>query len=177
LACGVLAALCSTACSSGGPYGYGRTYSPLSAEDSAVEGSKDYDPVMVRRLPDDWRNKPVNLFGIVVKRDEGRDGLSDLTLSVRRLAARNLCETGDEDSCRVTVGDHELARVHVLAPVAKDDDVGSSRLQPRSLVRIVGQLEDQPDKTDGADVLLASYYRHWPPGHYVTEKAREYMRR
>jgi hypothetical protein len=44
-------------------------------------------------------------------------------------------------------------------------------------VRVIGKLEDQPNKDDGTDVLVASYYRHWPPAEYVTEQARSYMRR
>jgi len=164
-------------CSSGGPYGFGRSYTPLSGEEAALEGSEPYDPVMARRLPDEWKSKKLEVFGVVLARGEGRDGLADLTLSLRRLAARNLCSDGAEDSCRVTVGDQELARVHALVNVAQTDSVGSERLQPRSLVRVVGKLEDQPSKDDGSDVLLGSYYRHWPPPYYVTEQARSYMRR
>ena len=168
---------CLLGCSSGGPYGFGRTYSPQGGEGAALEGSQPYDPVMARRLPDEWKTKKLELFGVVLARGEGRDGLADLTLSMRRLSARNLCSDGAEDSCRVTVGDQELARVHALVKVAQSDSVGSERLQPRSLVRIVGKLEDQPSKDDGSDVLLGSYYRHWPPAYYVTEQARSYMRR
>jgi len=171
LGCGLLG------CGSGGPYGFGRAYSPQSGEEAALEGSQPYDPVMARRLPDEWKTKKLELFGVVLARSEGRDGLADLTLSMRRLSARNLCADGAEDSCRVTVGDQELARVHALVQVAQSDNVGSERLKPRWLVRIVGKLEDQPSKDDGSDVLLGSYYRHWPPAYYVTEQARSYMRR
>jgi hypothetical protein len=172
-----LLSACALACGGGGDYGFGRAYSPLSAEEQALAGAEAYDPVMARRLPAEWLQKKLHLFGVVLERDAGRDGLTDLTLSVRRLAARNLCETGDESSCRVTVSDHEVARTHVLVQLSKEDDVGKQRLQPRSLVRIVGQLQDQPHERDGNDVLLASYYRHWPPAFYVTNQAREYMRR
>jgi len=44
-------------------------------------------------------------------------------------------------------------------------------------MRVLGKLEDQPNKEDGSDVLLASYYRHWPAAYFVTEQARSYMRR
>ena len=43
--------------------------------------------------------------------------------------------------------------------------------------RVIGKLEDHANKEDGADVLVASYYRHWPAAEYVTEQARTYMRR
>ena len=164
-------------CGSAGPYGYSRVYTPLDAEDDAAEGSERYDPVMVERLPQEWQKKKLELFGVVLARAEGRDGLTDLTLSVRRLAARNLCEAGEEETCRVTVGDQELARLHALVPLRQEDLGGEGRLQPRSLVRVIGKLEDQANKDDGTDVLLASYYRHWPPAEYVTEQARSYMRR
>jgi hypothetical protein len=165
------------ACSSAGPYGFSRTYSSLDAEESALQGSERYDPVMSKRLPAEWHTKKLDVFGIVLARAEGRDGLADLTLSVRRLAARNLCEEADESTCRVTVGDQELARVHALVKLGQNDNVGSERVQPRSLVRVVGKLEDQTNKDDGSDVLVSDYYRHWPPAYFVTEQARSYLRR
>jgi hypothetical protein len=173
--CGLVVALLG--CGSAGPYGYSRVYSPLSDEEAATSGSERYDPVMARRLPAEWQSKKVELFGVVLRRAEGRDGLADLTLSVRRLAARNLCEAGEEDTCRVTVGDQELARVHVLVQLQQTDAIGPKDVKPQALVRVVGKLQDQIDKEDGADVLLASYYRHWPTAEYVTEQARSYMRR
>jgi len=164
-------------CSSAGPYGFSRDYTPLSAEETALQGSERYDPVMSKRLPNEWRSKKLDVFGVVLARAEGRDGLADLTLSVRRLAARNLCEEADADTCRVTVSDQELARVHALVKLDQADTVGNDRVQPRSLMRVLGKLEDQPNKEDGSDVLLASYYRHWPAAYFVTEQARSYMRR
>jgi hypothetical protein len=170
-------ALVAVACGSAGPYGHSRVYSPLDEEASAASGSDRYDPVMARRLPLEWQAKKLELFGVVMARTEGRDGLTDLTLSVRRLAARNLCDAGEEDTCRVTVGDQELARVHALVSLKKDDAIGQKNLKPLSLVRVIGKLEDHVNKADGADVLVASYYRHWPAAEYVTEQARSYMRR
>lgn len=165
------------ACGSAGPYGYSRVYSPLSDEDDAASDSQRYDPVMARRLPQEWQTKKLELFGVVLARAEGRDGLADLTLSVRRLAARNLCEAGEEETCRVTVGDQELAQIHALVELRQADAIGPKNLKPQSLVRVIGKLEDHVDKEDGADVLVASYYRHWPAAEYVTEQARSYMRR
>jgi hypothetical protein len=170
-------ALLALACGSAGPYGHSRAYTPLDAEDSAASGSERYDPVMARRLPAEWQTKKLELFGVVMARTESRDGLTDLTLSVRRLAARNLCDAGEEETCRVTVGDQELARVHALVSLQKTDAIGAKNLKPLSLVRVVGKLEDHVNKEDGADVLVASYYRHWPAAEYVTEQARSYMRR
>jgi hypothetical protein len=177
---GLLLLLCcctAVACASAGPYGYSRSYVTASDESDAEDGSERYDPVMARRLPKEWREKKVDLFGVVLARAEGRDGLTDLTLSMRRLAARNLCEAGEEETCRVTVGDQELSRLHALVQLKQEGAVGAKQLGPRSLVRVIGKLEDQPNKDDGTDVLVASYYRHWPPAEYVTEQARSYMRR
>jgi hypothetical protein len=171
----VLAALLG--CGSAGPYGYSRVYAPLPEEENATANSERYDPVMARRLPAEWQTKTLELFGVVLARAEGRDGLADLTLSVRRLAARNLCEAGEETTCRVTVGDQELARVHALVELQQPDAIGPKNVKPQSLVRVVGKLQDQINKEDGSDVLLASYYRHWPAAEYVTEQARSYMRR
>jgi hypothetical protein len=173
----VLLAALAFACGSAGPYGYSRVYSPLDQEAEAARGAERYDPVMAHRLPEQWKDKKLELFGVVLGRSEARDGLTDLTLSVRRLAARNLCSAGEEDTCRVTVGDQELARVHALVALREGDAVGQQNLKPQALVRVVGKLEDHVDKTDGADVIVASYYRHWPAAEYVTEQARSYMRR
>ena len=177
MALGCLATALALGCGSAGQYGHSRVYTPLSEEDDAASGSERYDPVMAQRLPQEWQGKKLDLFGIVLARAEGRDGLADLTLSVRRLAARNLCEAGEEDTCRVTVGDQELARVHALVTLRQADAIGQKTLRPESLVRVIGKLEDHGNKDDGADVLVASYYRHWPPAEYVTEQARSYMRR
>jgi hypothetical protein len=63
------------------------------------------------------KSKKLEVFGVVLARGEGRDGLADLTLSIRRLAARNLCSEGAErTAAALTVGDQELARVHALVP-------------------------------------------------------------
>jgi len=172
-----LALVLGAGCASAGQYGHSRAYSPLPAEETAAANSERYDPVMVRRLPQDWQQKTVELFGIVLGRAEGRDGLADLTLSVRRLAARNLCEAGEEDTCRVTVGDQELSRVHALVKLEQSEAIGKGSLKAQSLVRVIGKLEDHVNKDDGADIIVASYYRHWPAAEYVTEQARSYMRR
>ena len=51
--------LCA-ACSSAGPYGYAPTYTPLDEEETAAEGAKEFDPVMAKRFPEEWRDKPVS---------------------------------------------------------------------------------------------------------------------
>jgi hypothetical protein len=171
------AALFCAGCHSPGPYGYSRVYAPLPDEKRAAEGATDYDPVMAQRAPDQWKGKPVSVFGVVKARNPGPGGTADLTLSVRVLEPRNLCESADEDTCRVTVSDREHAVLHAHVKLTGEDDIGKLSVGAGSLLRLVGKLKDDVDASDGAAVLGASYYRHWPRGYYVTTAARDEMRR
>ena len=164
------------ACHSAGPYGFSRTYSALSAEEDAAEGAKEYDPVMIERAPGSWRGQRVSIFGVVKERKEGQGGSAYLTLSVRTLASRNLCDQEDQDTCRVTVSDHEFAVLHAVAKLRPNDALGKESLAPGSLVRVIGKLTDDVDKTDGAAILQANYYRHWPRNYFVTMADRDHMR-
>ena len=172
----VACALAAGACHSAGQYGYSRTYSTLSDEEDAAEGTKEYDPVMMERAPDTWRGQRISVFGVVKQRKEGPGGLAYLTLSVRTLATRNLCDEQDEDSCRVTVSDHEFAIIHAATKLRPEDALGKESLRAGSLVRVIGKLTDDVDKTDGAAVLQANYYRHWPHNFYVTMADRDHMK-
>lgn len=171
------ALLLATACHSAGLYGHARTYEPLSDEATATASAKEYDPVMAQRQPDKWKNKPVKLFGVVVTRQEGPGGAADLKLSVRTLEPRNLCESSDEDSCRVTVSDHEHAIVHALVKLNGEDDIGKLSVGAGFSLRVVGTIRDDVDPNDGSPMVRVSYYRHWPRGYYVTTKDRATMRR
>jgi len=164
-----------TACSSAGPYGYSRTYAPLSAESDAADGAREYDPVMAERDKADWKKAKISVFGIVQKRGEGAAGMAYVTLSVRTLEARNLCEALDQDTCRVTVGEHEFAVVHALLKLAPADDIGEKSVNRGSLVRVLGKLSDDVDPDDGTPVLKADYYRHWPRNFFVTTASRPDM--
>jgi hypothetical protein len=164
-----------TACSSAGPYGYSRTYVPLSPEADAADGAHDYDPVMAERDKVEWKKRKVSVFGIVNKRAEGPSGTAYVTLSVRTLEARNLCEALDEQTCRVTVGEHEFAIVHALLKLSPSDDIGEKSLNRGSLVRVLGKLTDEVDPEDGTPVMKAEYYRHWPRNYFVTTASRPDM--
>jgi hypothetical protein len=174
---GCLIVALGVGCASGGPYGYSRTYEPGDGEEDAVESAVPYDPIMVRRRPQDWTSKNVMLFGVVKSRRDGSGGAAYLTLGMRTLSDRNLCESPDEDTCRVTVSEHEHAVVHALVPLGADDDIGKERIGPGSLLRIVGKVTDEVDESDGSRVIRATYYRHWPYREYVTTAARSYMLR
>lgn len=171
----LLALLFVTGCSSAGPYGFSRTYSPLGAEEDAAEGAKEYDPVMAERDKAEWKKSKVSLFGIVNKRAEGPGGMAYVTLSVRTLEVRNLCEELDEATCRVTVGEREFAVVHALLKLSPSDDLGEKSLNRGSLVRVLGKLTDEVDPEDGTPVLKAEYYRHWPRNFFVTTASRPDM--
>ncbi|HET9958404.1 MAG TPA: hypothetical protein VFQ61_28105 [Polyangiaceae bacterium] len=170
-------ALLVVACYSPGPYGYSRVYSPLDAEEHAAETAREYDPVMAQRAPADWKKTPVSVFGIVKNRQDGPGGLAQLTLGIRTLADRNLCDDADEESCRVTIGEREHAVIHAQVKLLGEDDLGRRRVQPGSLVRVIGRLRDDRDPADGEPVLSGDYYRHFPRGEYVTRGDSEHMRR
>jgi hypothetical protein len=172
----IAAALLLCSCASGGPYGHSPVYSPLDEEEKAAEGARDFDPVMAKRSPENWKGKTVSLFGVVVARTPGTAGNSEVKLSVRTLEPRNLCDSPDEDTCRVTVSDREYAVVHALLHLNGEDDIGEHSVGMQSLVRIVGTLNDGVDPADGEPILSAKYYRHWPRGFYVTNAARSLMR-
>jgi hypothetical protein len=173
----LLALVAAIACRSSDPYGFSRTYTPLGPEQQATANAREYDPVMAQRSPDEWRGKPVSLFGVVKSRTAGPGGTANLTLSLRRLAERNVCAREDEETCRVTVTDSEHGVVHVLAKLQADDDIGQLSVGPGSLLRVVGAIGDEVSPADGAAVIRASYYRHWPRNYFVTSADRTHMRR
>ncbi len=164
-------------CHSAGPYGYSRTYQPLSAEDSAANGAREYDPVMAARDKEDWKKSPVSIFGIVKARSQSKDGGAYLTLSMRTLSDRNLCDDFDEDTCRVTVSEHEHAVVHASLKLSSEDDIGEHSVGKGSLIRVIGKLSDEVDPDDGTPVLRATYYRHWPRNFFVTTADKDHMQR
>jgi hypothetical protein len=170
-----LLALCA-ACHSPGPYGHAPNYAPLDDEAHALTGAREYDPVMYVRQPDEWRKSAVALFGVVESRAPGPGGGALLKLTVRRLEPRNLCENDkDDDSCRVTVSDKDFGVVYALVTLRGDDDIGPKSVGAKSLVRIVGNVGQEP-RDDGAPVVRAAYYRHWPMHTYVTRAAAADMR-
>ncbi len=172
------AALCAAigACHSAGPYGHSPVYAPAGDEEGVVAKATEYDPVMAQRMPEKWKGKSVSVFGVVQKRAEGSGGAAMVKLSVRTLEPRNVCDSSDDDTCRVTVSDREYAVLHVLLTLGAEDDIGEHSVGAGSMVRVVGTLGDDVGE-DGSPVMRASWYRHWPRGFYVTSAAREHMRR
>lgn len=167
----------AAACHSPGPYGHSPRYVELGDETTAAAGAREYDPVMVQRQPDEWHKGKVSLFGVVESRTAGSGGQALLKLSVRRLETRNLCQSEqDDDSCRVTVSDKDFGVVWALVQLREDDYVGPHAVGQRSLLRIVGTVGQDVSPTDGAPVVHALYYRHWPAYFYVTRASARDMR-
>jgi len=164
-------------CHSPGPYGHSPHYAELGDETTAAAGAREYDPVMVERQPDEWRKGKVSLFGVVESRTAGSGGQALLKLSVRRLETRNLCQSEqDDDSCRVTVSDKDFGVVWALVQLREGDYVGPHAVGQRSLLRVVGTVGQDVSPTDGAPVVHALYYRHWPAYFYVTRASARDMR-
>jgi hypothetical protein len=169
--------LVSFACHSAGPYGHAVKYEPLREEEAAASTALDLDPVMIRRFPQRYQDKPLSVFAVVVERAPGPNGLAQLTLSQRRVLKRNLCENmNDEDTCRVTVTDQDFGVLRALVRLGPDDEGGAQPVMPGSLLRLVGTLDAAPAKEDGAPVLRAKYYRHFPPRTYRTDAFSGVMR-
>jgi hypothetical protein len=158
-------------CHSAGPYGHSKIYSPTSDEVRATQGSQEYDPLLAERAADKLKGRPAWLFGIVTNRRSGPGGATNVALSLRTLQEKNQCGSADEDSCRVTVSDREMGRVHVLLSLGAEDDLGEKSVGLGSLLRVVGTSTEDIDPTDGTPTLRGTFYRHWPRGFYLTAKA------
>lgn len=154
-------------CRSAGPYGYSRVYAPTSDETQAVSGKGELDPRGVQRSPQE-RTRGFWAFGVVTHRAPGAGGAAYVALSLRSLQPQNRCQTRDEDTCRVTVSDREMGRAHALVTLAAEDDLGERSVAMGSLLRVVGNVAEDVDPSDGSPILRATYYRHWPRGFYAS---------
>jgi hypothetical protein len=154
-------------CRSAGPYGYSRVYTPTSDETQAVKGKAELDPRGVQRSAPE-RTRGCWAFGVVTHRAPGPGGAAYVALSLRALQPQNRCQTLDEDTCRVTVSDREVGRAHALVTLTAEDDLGERSVALGSLLRVVGNVAEDVDPSDGSPILRAAYYRHWPRGFYTS---------
>lgn len=164
----------------GAAYGASRVHVPTPDERAALVGAEEYDPVMLERLPDEWKSKRITLFGVVLSREAvpGEPSLVHLALSYRTLEDRNHCSGPSDSTCRTTVGDVEQGRVHAWVRLSSPaDEVGRDAVAPGSLVRVIGGLHAEADRDDGKPIVRATYYRHWPRGAWVTSAAADRTRR
>lgn len=164
------AILFTSACASGGRYGYARTYIPTGDEEDAAEDAAAYDPVMAQRRQHEWIGKKISIFGVVESVQPWTKGGNDVLLSIRRLQDRNLCLTHDDDTCRVTVTDHSFGMIHAIVSFPGEEP------GPRSLLRVIGTISENTHPKTGNWVLEVEFHRHWPGGEFVTLSQREFMR-
>ena len=76
----------------------------------------------------------------------------------------------------MTVSDKDFGVVWALASLHGEDDVGPHAVGQRSLVRLVGSLGQDVSESDGAPIVHATYYRHFPALFYVTRSSARDMR-
>jgi hypothetical protein len=159
------------ACGGPGAYGHAPAYAPTDAETSALAGAREYDPGRARAHGAESSKESVTFFGVVEARSPGPGGQALLKLRLRTLAQRNACRRPDDaDSCRVTVSERDGGTLWALVSLRGDDDVGPVAVGQQSLVRVVGRPGQDVSPADGAPVVHAVFYRHWPVGEYAVEK-------
>jgi hypothetical protein len=74
------------------------------------------------------------------------------------------------------VSDRDFGVMHALLKLAPDDDIGPLSVGIGSMLRIIGTFAQEADPTDGAPILHATFYRHWPRYFYVTKASAKDMR-
>lgn len=160
-----------------GRYGFAPEYATYGDEDDYLDEVTETTFVEVQRDVEGFSSATIGWFGVVEDVQMPVDGGPSLvTLSFRTLAPRNLCSTERDGSCRVTVNRREgelfLARVLI-----DDDDLmpGEDSLHPGSLLKVYGHPVGLTE--EGAPVIDAQFYRHWPRAYYRTTNARSHMRR
>lgn len=162
-------ALGLVACGGAGPYGHSRAYITASSEREWQERAQESVYDEVRRMPDQYQDRTLSWFGVVVSVEEGRAGEpSRVALQLRTHQERHLCEDEAESSCRVTVSQRDGGPFTAVVRLSPEDQAGENRVQPNSLLRVYGTLAMGEYDAQGGPVLRAGYYRHWPRGEYVT---------
>jgi hypothetical protein len=172
-----LAACALTACGGAGPYGFARTYEPVSAEEPYLEEATYVGYEELRRDPEDYRSTTVGWFGVVTDFEEveGSDR-TKVHMTFRTHQDRHLCSDEFDSSCRVTVSEHEGGPFTAIVSVRPEHRSGRQRLWQGSLLKVYGSPTGDFDDR-GGPILEADWYRHWPRGKYVTTGARAVMRR
>jgi hypothetical protein len=161
-------------CGGAGPYSRAPAYLPTDQEAVLAASAREYDATSARSQPLGGQNKPVVLFGVVQSRAAGPGGQALLKLSERALEPHNVCaQPGDDSSCRVTVSGRDGGTLWALVRLQGDDDVGPRAVSQRSLVRIIGTVGQDVSPTDGAPVIHASWYRHFPVTEYVSSSSKD----
>ena len=74
------------------------------------------------------------------------------------------------------MSDRDFGVVHAIVSLRGEDDVGAHSVGAGSLVRLEGRIGEGVDPNDGAPILRAEWYRHWPRYFFVTKQAAREMR-
>ena len=163
-------------CGASNPYGYGRQYAPLDAEEPYYERAIETSYEEVRRDPASFKDRLVGWFGVVKSAQRLPSGEVKLALDLRFHQPRHLCTSQFESSCRVTISDRDGGPFSTVLRLRSEDESGSARLNVGSLVRVYGSPNGEFDDR-GGPVITARYYRHWPHGAFVTTAGADSMRR
>lgn len=164
-------------CAGGGPYGFSRTYEPLSAEEPYADQEQVRSYEEVRRDPQGHGGVMLGWFGTVVEVKE-RGDVAEVALELRFHQDRHLCGDEGEDSCRVTITEREGGPFSARLHLRPEDRTGRLRVGPGSLLKVYGTATEAFDER-GGPVLDGVYYRHFPTGTFVTTgiTAQKHMRR
>lgn len=170
--------LVAMGCAGAGRFGYAREYVPLAEERDLAARSEEVIYDDVRRNPDQYRDRPVDFFGVVTEVQSVRgSGLASVALQVRTHQPRHLCADESESSCRVTVNAVNGGPFTALVGLRPEDAAGENRVQVNSLLRVYGSVVQGEYDANGGPVVRANFYRHWPRGEYVTTANAAAMRR
>jgi hypothetical protein len=171
-----LLVMCTVSCGASNPYGFGRTYSPLDAEEPYYERAIDVSYEEVRRDPAAFSGRVLGWFGVVTGAKRLPSGEVQLALELHFHQPRHLCTDQFESSCRVTISDRAGGPFSTTLRLQPADDTGSERVNVGSLVRVYGAPTGDFDDR-GGPVIKSQYYRQWPHGAYVTAASNSAMRR
>jgi hypothetical protein len=128
-------------------------------------------------MPDLYRDRVVNWFGVVTAVEAGASGSARIALQVRTHQDRHLCEDEGETTCRVTVSQRDGGPFTAVVTLRPEDALGENQVQPNSLLRVFGTVAVGEYDAQGGPVLRVQYYRHWPRGEYVTTASAGAWRR
>ncbi len=164
-------AMALSACGSG-LYSFAREYDPLGDEADYFDRQSHLGYVDIARDPLQHSGQTVGWFGVVTA-VEMQDGRALTTLAFRAHRQHHLCSDERASSCRVTVSARTTGRFTSTLVLPTND---GAQLAVGSLVKIYGSPNGEFDE-EGGPVITPAYYRHWPPGTWVTTNASSRMRR
>lgn len=164
-------------CYNPGPYGYDRHYVPL--EDEMPYLNKAITPSYIELVKnyEAYKGRLIAWFGIVKGIKKSTDETTIIYLSHRIHIQRHICEDESRSSCKVTVSSKSYGDFVAYVKLRAQDNIGVNKVQPISLLRIIGEFKGEFD-TEGRPIFHhVVYYRHWPKGQYYTSELRKYFRR